>query len=201
MPMRFATLQHRMIASLIVLFTLIGWSDGGGAVTEASSPVAEPAVVIPLNPYLGRLHTLEVEVAGQRLPFLFDTAGGATLLTPKVAAAAGCQPFGRGVGFRHDGQPLALQKCVGIELSIASPVLLAPHAAALLGLELSAEEPRVVPLPVTGLGIVEVGAREKPELIYDGLLNAAFLERYVVTLDLATMRGRARAAGTAEGGR
>lgn len=252
-------------------------APGGGAPSGA-------ALEIPLEPYLGKLRTVEVEVAGRRMPFLFDTAGGVTLVTPEVAAEAGCEPFGRAVGFRHDGEPVNLERCRGLSLAVAgrptredevavwdlmallqgapevgglvslasfegetvtldlgrgrlylepgaglparlagakaltvraarqgggaafdlfvavdsprgplwfeldsgalSPVLVASHAAELLGLDLSPEEGRPATLPIAGLGPVEVMAQEKPDLIYDGLLNAAFLENLVITMDL-----------------
>ena len=66
---------------------------------------------VPLEPYLGTLRTVEVEVGGARHAFLFDTAGGATLLTPRLAAEVGCKPFGRVTGFRHSGERLDLPRC------------------------------------------------------------------------------------------
>ena len=74
------------------------------------------------------------------------------------------------------------------------PVLLSPHAARQLGVELSPSEPRPVLLQFAGFGPVEVMALER-ETIYDGLLNAAFHAAHSVTLDLARMRAWMRERG------
>lgn len=283
----------RLFAALAGLFVLALAGCSAAPTAPLAAPTS-PAVAreIPLDPYLGKLRTLDVTVAGETLPFLFDTAGGVTLLTLEAAARAGCEPFGRGVGFRHNGEPVVLERCRGVELALGghptrdeevavwdlmallegapevggivslksfegetvtldlaggtlrvetagsraeaiagaapltvrdsrqgggasldlfvavespagplwfeldsgalSPVLVAPHAAELLGLDLSPEEPRAVELPVAGLGPVRVDAQIKEDLIYDGLLNAAFLEELVVTLDLEEIRAWAR---------
>lgn len=285
-------LDRRSALALLVALAL------AGCATSAPSPDTEPSDAssapreIALEPYLGKLRTVDVTVAGETLPFLFDTAGGVTLLTVESAERAGCQPFGRGVGFRHSGEPVTLERCRGVELTIAghptsdeevgvwdlmallqgapevgglvslksfegevvtldlkggtlrveteeslaealagaarlevrdarqaggaaldlfvaiespagplwfeldsgslAPVLVAPHAAELLGLDLSADEPRTVELSMAGFGPMRVEAQSKEELVYDGLLGAAVLEELVVTLDLDEIRAWAR---------
>lgn len=247
-----------------------------------------PRAVLHLAPYMGRLRTVEVAVGDRTLPFLLDTGGGVSLVTPSVAGILGCKPFGRGVGFRHDGSPIAMQRCPPVALRVdgwsaaprevgvydlmallpdglpvlggvvalntfddrvvtldlgsdslvvegrgsrvlrlegaselrmreahqaagasldvflavaaeegplwfeldsgnAGPVLLAPHAAEELGLDLSTTEPRTVTLTLEGYGPVTVEALEK-DMIYDGLFNAAFLETVTLTLDLLNER-------------
>lgn len=285
--LRLAALLALVLAGCATSAT--GPGTGPGAAPPAAAPASRE---ISLEPYLGKLRTLDVTVAGETLPFLFDTAGGVTLLTVESAARAGCEPFGRGIGFRHSGEPVTLERCRGVELAIAgrptsdeevavwdlmallqgapeigglvslksfegevvtldlkggtlrveteeslaeaiagaarlevrdarqaggaaldlfvavespagplwfeldsgslAPVLVAPHAAELLGLDLSADEPRTVELQVAGLGAMRVEAQVKEELIYDGLLGAAFLEELVVTLDLDEIRAWAR---------
>jgi predicted aspartyl protease len=241
--------------------------------------------VLPLTPYLGRLRTVSVAVGDTTLPYIFDTGGGVTMITPDVAAAIGCDPFGRVVVFRHNGEPVAMQRCpqvalrlpgwsvapreVGVfdlmsllpdgvpalggivglgafdgdvltlqlahnrviiesEASLArrvagatelrmreehqaagrsvdaflafdgdrgplwfeldsgntGAVLIAPHVARALGLDLSTTEPRRVTLTLAGYGPVTVAALEQDDLVYDGLLSAAFLEGVTLTLDL-----------------
>lgn len=247
-----------------------------------------PRAVLPLKPYAGRLRTVDVAVGRRTLPFLLDTGGGVSLVTPVVAESMGCKPFGRAVGFRHDGSPVAMQRCPPVSLRVAGwpaaprevgvydimallpdglptlggivglntfddrvvtldlgsdslvvegrgslarrlqgaseirmrearqaagasldvflavsaaegplwfeldsgntgPVLLAPHAAEQLGLELSTTESRTVTLTLEGYGPVTVEAREK-DMVYDGLFNAAFLEGVTLTLDLLNER-------------
>lgn len=255
-----------------------------GLSCAAPAPPVGPAPrVIPLAEYVAGLRTVEALIAGRPHPLLFDTGGGGTILTPQVAMAAGCVPFGQWVGFRHDGSKLALPRCGPVDLAVGglparreeaaifdlmallagapevggiaglatfegetltldfkagtltvetpasrelrirdmtplkvrasrqaagaaldlmvgiegqhgtlwfeldsgnvAPVLVAPHAAKELGVELSTTEPRPVTLPVEGLGPMELPALEK-EIIYDGVLNLEFLRHVVVTLDL-----------------
>jgi hypothetical protein len=79
------------------------------------SPVAAP---IALSDYLQVLQTIDIEVGGHSLPFLFDTAGGATLFTPMLAEAIGCKPFGRVTAFRHDGSRIDVPRCGAADLHI-----------------------------------------------------------------------------------
>jgi len=69
----------------------------------------------------------------------------------------------------------------------AGPVLLSPHALTQLGLSLRDDEARQVTLNVRGLGPTPLEVAVK-DLIYDGLLNAAFLESVVLTVDLPSER-------------
>jgi hypothetical protein len=69
----------------------------------------------------------------------------------------------------------------------AGPVLISPHAMAQLRASLSPDEPRRIALDIAGLGSIPVDAVLK-DLIYDGLLNATFLETIALTVDLAAER-------------
>ena len=83
---------------------------------SASEPA--PEQIVRLEDYLGVLQVTDIEVGGNTLPFLFDTAGGATLLTPTVANAIRCEPFGRVTGFRHDGSRVDVPRCGKVDLQI-----------------------------------------------------------------------------------
>ncbi|MEJ2186844.1 MAG: aspartyl protease family protein [Gemmatimonadota bacterium] len=295
---------NRRLTALSVTLVLAGCALAPGpavATRTASAPTPEhevglargadptPGAVLHLAPYLGRLRSVSVTVGDTTLPFIFDTGGGITLVTPDVAAAIGCAPFGRAVAFRHNGEPVTMQRCppvalrltgwtvpgreVGVfdlmsllpdgvpalggivaldafdgygltlelahdrvvvesEASLArrvegavelrmrearqaagasvdvflafdgdrgplwfeldsgnsGPVLIAPHVAEALGLELSTTEPRRVTLALSGYGPVTVDALEQDDLVYDGLLSAGFLEGVTLTLDLETDR-------------
>ncbi len=136
--------------------------------SSASPPVGRSAAVEPvlvaLSPYLQVLQTVDVEVTGRRLPFLFDTAGGATLLTPTVAAAAGCEPFGRVTGFRHDGARIDMPRCGSMVLEVA-------------GLPLRAEAGVFDLMALLPPGVPELG----------GIVSLQTLGARPYTLDLAGM--------------
>ena len=70
-----------------ILVVLVALATGGRA--------AMPAVV-PLSPWAGLLRSVTVTVDGTAHPFIFDTGGGTTMITPEVAAA---------VGVHHTGGP------------------------------------------------------------------------------------------------
>lgn len=266
--------------------TLGALTIGTRTVGAQGAPSRPGPVALALRPYIATLRTVPVGAGGETLPFLLDTGGGFTVLTPEVARAAACTPFGRVTVFRSSGERIDLPRCGPVRLTVggvamtgeaavldvmrllegaprvggivslqtlegraftldlagnrlvletpaslavrtrairplsvrlsrqgggaamdlflevaspggslwleldsgnAGPVLLSPHAVAQLGATLSGEGPQRVTLDVRGLGPVPVDAVVK-ELIYDGLLNATFLEAVVLTVDLKTSR-------------
>lgn len=271
----------------------VGWLAAATGVAVAAltfgaqqAPRQARPVNLALQPYIATLRTVPVVVGDETLPFLLDTGGGFTVLTPDVARAAGCAPFGRVTAFRSSGERIDLPRCGPVRLTVggiamtgeaavldvmrllegapriggilslqtlegraftldlagnrlvletpaslrartaalrplsvrlsrqgggaamdlflevaspggslwleldsgnAGPVLLSPHALAQLGVTLSGEGPQRVALDVGGLGPMPVDAVAR-ELIYDGLLNAKFLESVVLTVDLRSAR-------------
>lgn len=71
-------------------------------------------IVIPLHAYADTpLKTVQAVVDGKSVPFLFDTGGGLTFVTPNMAPALGCKPFGQATGFRADGEKVSFPRCDG----------------------------------------------------------------------------------------
>jgi hypothetical protein len=75
--------------------------------------------VLPLQPYVAGLRTLEVSVDGRAGRFIFDTGGGLSLATPAFCRDLGVEPFGRIVGFRHNGEPAFFQRAKVREVTVA----------------------------------------------------------------------------------
>jgi hypothetical protein len=71
---------------------------------------------VALHPYFRGLKTARVESNLGDLTLLLDTGGGATLVTPGVAARMGCQPFGRDVGHRMSGERVEFGQCDTLSL-------------------------------------------------------------------------------------
>ena len=134
------------------------------AQTSAPAPVPEPEAVITLEPWRTRW-VLRAEVAGATRRLLLDTGGGITLLSPAIAKAAGCTPWGRRTGYNMFGKRFEGPSCNGIALSVGGR--------------------RLVPA-VTGL--VRMAALNPADSALDGLAALDLFEGRVVTLDLG--RGR-----------
>jgi len=153
-------------------------------------------------PAVGGIVSLET-FAGQALTF--DLAHERLFLeSPETLAARRKGASELAVRAAHQASGAALDLFVAVEgehgwlwfeldSGNVAPVLLAPHAFVELGLEpLPLGQVGKVELPIVGLGLVPCEVQCK-ELIYDGLLNAAFFARFTVSLDLAAGRGWARA--------
>jgi hypothetical protein len=76
--------------------------------------------VLPLDPYVGRLYTVQVALDGVPLRLLFDTGAGLTLLVPERAKQSGCVPRGRSVGWRMGGERVVFALCRGGALALGS---------------------------------------------------------------------------------
>lgn len=99
-----------------------------GLAASTGSPAhgQDPAVELRLEPYVGRLVTVAAVVGGDTLPFLLDTGGGETLISPSVAGRLGCTPSGRTVGFRMGGERVEFAMCDDVTLTLAGRAF--PHA-------------------------------------------------------------------------
>ncbi|KPJ61551.1 MAG: hypothetical protein AMJ46_00040 [Latescibacteria bacterium DG_63] len=67
---------------------------------------------------MGLLQIVQVEIGSETWPFIFDTGGGLTLLTPQLAERIGCRPYGRVTGFRMSGERLDLERCGEMDLKV-----------------------------------------------------------------------------------
>jgi hypothetical protein len=97
-----------------ILVVLVALATGGRA--------AMPAVV-PLSPWAGLLRSVTVTVDGTAHPFIFDTGGGTTMITPEVAASVGCTPYGRTLGFRMSGERVEFEYCDNVALRLGQVAL------------------------------------------------------------------------------
>ncbi|MFQ5680225.1 MAG: hypothetical protein ACE5HP_12310 [Gemmatimonadota bacterium] len=114
----------RAALTLAVAAWAVACTEGGAPSSSPREPGATP-VVLRLDPYFRELRTLAVEVGGDTLPFLFDTGGGVSLVTPSVAEALACSPHGRKAGFRMRGEPVEFRLCDDVTLRVAG--LEVPH--------------------------------------------------------------------------
>jgi predicted aspartyl protease len=132
---------------------------------ETSDRITAPrseAKDITLEGYMGVLQTVQIEIGSETLPFIFDTGGGLTLLTPQVAERFGCRPYGRVTGFRMSGERLDLERCGETELKVGGM------------------SPRV---ELTVFDLMSLLPEGWPEL--GGLVSLQTFRNEILTLDLA----------------
>lgn len=138
----------------VLVFGCAGQVSPRRGSAEANHPAA-----IPLRPLVNGLFTVDAEVGGETRRFLVDTGAGLTVITPEVANAAGCTPFGRLTGFRSAGERLDGTRCTSVRMTLG-------------GLEVS---PEAGVIDLAALGLQGLG----------GILSLQTLEEHAVTLDFA----------------
>ena len=110
---------------------------------EAAQSPAAP-LHIPLAQYgPGWLRTVQVDIAGDTLDFLFDTGGGVTVISPELAQRAGCEPAGRSHGYRMTGQHLETPVCQDVSLAVGGYATVAEASVFDLMSVLGPDAPRV----------------------------------------------------------
>ncbi len=273
----------RLALLLILTGTIEACVNGSGAPVAATPTNGLPS--IQLSTYAGLLRSITVKVGNGTHTFIFDTGGGETVITPEIASAIGCVPYGRAIGFRAGGEQVAFEYCDNVLLQLGTvpiahgrvgvfdfkgllppgvprvdgsvslqsfrdrpvtidlgrgkvtlettntlamrtkamrpvmirvatgptgaetavyvaariggrrvwllldsgngdPLLIAPHVARMAGLPGNDGD---VSVEVDSLGAIRLPARTT-QMIYDGVLGAAFMEEWVFTLDLRSSR-------------
>jgi hypothetical protein len=110
-------LPNLMAKGRIVLLVL--FIGGTGFTLNSFSQAAAPQAEVALRQYVGPLKSIQIAAAGETLPFILDTGGGFTIITPEVAKKTSCVPFGRLTGFRHNGERIETQRCAKTTLGLA----------------------------------------------------------------------------------
>jgi hypothetical protein len=172
-----------------------GWAQRGeiGVIDLAAMLPGLPPVdgILALDFFRG--DALTIDLAKKRLTL--ETPASLTARTqgaPEVELRLAHQAAGAALDVMVGVEGLHGTLWFELDSGNVAPVLVAPHSLVELGLEPLALGKRAhVELPILGLGLEPVEIEAK-DLIYDGLLNAAFFERHVLTLDLARGRGWAR---------
>lgn len=152
-------------ALLVILAITITGCAHADSESVAPGPPDRPAT-IQLSTYAGLLRSMTVTVANTAHPFIFDTGGGETMITPEVASRIGCTPYGRTIGFRAGGEQVAFEYCDDVLLRLGD-VAIAPERVGVFDLK----------------SILPAGAPPA-----DGVVSLRSFRGRAVTIDLA--RGR-----------
>jgi len=158
---------------------LLAMSAACGVGPNPASPPgaarSSPAT-LTLQPYFRELKTVRIRAGQTSLTMLFDTGGGATLVTPDVARRLGCRPFGRDVGRRMSGEQVEFRQCEAFDLSAGD-----------------------WRRPAAAVGVLDVNALLPPELPkLDGVLALDAFNGDVITLDWAAGLVTVHARDTAD---
>ncbi len=98
---------------------------------SAAEPVRGQPMVIPTVVLPGGGMGLRADLDGHPGLFLFDTGAGVTIVTPELAQAAGCRPWGRLTGFRATGERLDTPRCDSLPVKLGGRTFTAPIASVL----------------------------------------------------------------------
>jgi len=122
-------MTKHLIATLLLASCLFA-EQALGATPEIAQKLAKPEAEFKLEPYRKTI-ALRGNVRGTPGLFLFDTAGGITLLSPDYAAKVGCKSWGRLVGHRMMGDRIDTPRCDDLPITLGDLTLKLPVAALL----------------------------------------------------------------------
>ena len=109
------TLVCRAAAALGMLALVIS--------VQAASP---SPLVVKLEPYAGTQSIVHATIAGHPGTFLFDTGEGITMISPSLAQAIDCKPWGAVTGFRMSGERLDAPHCDNLSVGFGARTFRAP---------------------------------------------------------------------------
>ncbi len=107
----------------------LGGAIAAAAVLAGAAGAAAPADTLDLAPYVGKFLAVRGTVAGRTRPFLFDTGGGTTVISPALAESAGCAAVGRMTGYRMSGERIDTPVCFDLPLRFGAFSLTEPEVA------------------------------------------------------------------------
>ena len=95
-----------------ILLTIFMFAAGLNAQTDS------PVEIRLEHDALGKAPTINVQIGGKTYPFLFDTGGGITTISPSIAKEIGCTPFGQITGWNAGGTRLDFKRCDDVRLKL-----------------------------------------------------------------------------------
>ena len=91
-----------------------------GAAAIAQPTETQPVEIRLEHDALGKAPTINVQVGSKTYPFLFDTGGGITTISPVIAKEIGCTPFGQITGWNAGGTRLDFKRCDNVDLKLGA---------------------------------------------------------------------------------
>jgi hypothetical protein len=119
-----ARMSRTAVPSLIAMVAILSACSAPRRESEA----ARPEAVLSTSATPGWGTTVDVQLTDHETPFLFDTGGGITVVTPEAAKLIGCKPWGQMTGFRMGGDRVDVKRCDNAHFKTGSLELAAPSA-------------------------------------------------------------------------
>jgi hypothetical protein len=101
-----------IIAACIASGTHITAQPGKSRVAD------RPVEIVMGHKELGKAPTIPVTINGRTYPFMFDSGGGITLISPDVAADIGCTPVGQLSAYNAGGDRIDMKRCDAVEMNV-----------------------------------------------------------------------------------
>jgi hypothetical protein len=97
-------------------------------VTGVAAQSVRPVAVISLGSYQDNPNflTVRASVNGHERTFAFDSGEGVSMISPELAQAIGCKPWGQVTGIRMNGERIDAPHCDDITFDVAGQHLAAP---------------------------------------------------------------------------
>ena len=157
------------------------WAAIPGIALAVGAGASAPVRTIPLEAHDTKQFAVQATVGGQARRFLFDTGEGLTMISPALAKAVGCEPWGNITAFRMLGERLDLKRCDDVTFGLGGRYIRAPSTIV--------------------YDLAEIAGKEAPPLdgaigldLFDGqTITLQFGARRVIVEDAASARRRARA--------
>ena len=147
-----------------------------------AASAAKTGVSIPLGTFRGVQPTLNASVAGHERTFLLDTGGGVTIISPTLAQAVGCEPWGNVVGLRMTGQRIDLPHCGNISIALGEATYRVPAAVVFDIMSIAGKDPP----PLDGSLALDVFA--------DKVITIEAAKHHLIVESAASLAARARQA-------
>lgn len=101
-----------------IVFTALLFAAAANAQLSKSNLADQPIEIKLEHDALGKAPTINVQIGSKTYPFLFDTGGGITTISPAIAREIGCVPFGQITGWNAGGTRLDFKRCDNVDLKL-----------------------------------------------------------------------------------
>jgi hypothetical protein len=104
--------------SAVILSIFLGLSVNIEAQTPKSTKKNQPIAIKLEREKLGKIPTVSVNIGGKNYTFFFDSGAAVTSISPSIAKAIGCEPYGQLTGYDAGGGVHKMTRCDDVEMNV-----------------------------------------------------------------------------------